>query len=103
MGATPEQVHDRKARYEAHWPEMDCTPEALVKHWELMATAAPSGQQPVDQQYEQARMEFLNLDGFVQQDWKGHTHCHWDDRPAVEAWAKAGKPNGPPPKQGEHP
>jgi hypothetical protein len=35
-GATPERIQKVYAHYKRKWPEIDCTPEALVKHWDMM-------------------------------------------------------------------
>jgi hypothetical protein len=39
--ATPQELTIRKLRYESHWPEADCTPEAMVKHWDMFAQDLP--------------------------------------------------------------
>lgn len=43
-GAMPEAVGERLARYRQTWPNMEATPEALVKHWDRFdgKHAAPS-------------------------------------------------------------
>lgn len=37
--ATPADIVTRLARYRAEWPTITATPEALLKHWDLFATA----------------------------------------------------------------
>lgn len=39
-GATPDEVRRRRQVYSEVWPGIDCTPEALLKHWDRMASAA---------------------------------------------------------------
>lgn len=34
VGATPATLKARHAAYKEHWPGIDCTPEALFKHWD---------------------------------------------------------------------
>lgn len=44
LNATPEDIADRIAAYRAKWPTMDCTPEAIIKHWcQLNGHAATVG------------------------------------------------------------
>jgi len=38
-GATPDELATRIERYKAHWPDIDCTPEAMVKHWDMFTEA----------------------------------------------------------------
>lgn len=33
LEATAEELHRRYANYRREWPDIECTPEALVKHW----------------------------------------------------------------------
>jgi len=35
--ATPAEIATRIARYRKRWPDMACTPEAVVKHWDEFA------------------------------------------------------------------
>jgi len=37
-GGTPDELRIRVARYRAEWPRCECTPEALLKHWDRFAT-----------------------------------------------------------------
>ncbi len=37
-GATPDDLRTRRERYLAAWPAAECSPEALVKHWDRFAT-----------------------------------------------------------------
>lgn len=37
-GATPDSIYSAVARYENEWPNVECTPEALLKHWDRFAT-----------------------------------------------------------------
>jgi len=39
--AEPADIPLRLAEYKRRWPDADATPEALVKHWELMAPPPP--------------------------------------------------------------
>ena len=39
-GATPEEIKTRVRRYHSEWPEAECTPEAMVKHWARFAKEA---------------------------------------------------------------
>ena len=36
-GATPEELAIRLRRYKAEWPTVECSPEAIVKHWARFA------------------------------------------------------------------
>ena len=37
VGGTPEQIHRAVRRYRAEWPDIACTPSAIVKHWHRFA------------------------------------------------------------------
>ena len=41
FGATPEDIRARIQRYKKEWPDAECTPEALVKHWARFAPQRP--------------------------------------------------------------
>lgn len=56
-GATPGEVQARLARYRQRWPDMEATPEALLKHWDLFAAAA--GEDASRQERSRAQMEEL--------------------------------------------
>jgi hypothetical protein len=45
-GAEPDDVGRRIERYRAAWPNITCTPEALLKHWD--AFAEPAGELDAD-------------------------------------------------------
>ena len=36
---TPDELQERVKRYKAAWPEIDCTPEAVLKHWDRFSEA----------------------------------------------------------------
>ena len=40
MNATPDELATRIKRYRAEWPDAECTPEAMVKHWQRFAKAS---------------------------------------------------------------
>jgi hypothetical protein len=42
-GATPDELRTRTNRYKAEWPSVECTPEAVCKHWERFARDPPPG------------------------------------------------------------
>lgn len=39
--ATPDDLKARIAAYRKAWPRIECTPEAMVKHWQRFAPPAP--------------------------------------------------------------
>jgi len=41
--ATPEDVGSVVKRYKSKWPTMDCTPEAMMKHWDMLMTEVKDG------------------------------------------------------------
>lgn len=43
LEATPDDVRTRAARYRANWPNVACTPSALVAHWGEFAVARSGG------------------------------------------------------------
>ena len=40
--ATPDEIRGRVKRYTSEWPDAECTPEALVKHWTRFAPPSAS-------------------------------------------------------------
>jgi len=34
LGATPKLISERIVRYRSVWPNAECTPEAIIKHWD---------------------------------------------------------------------
>lgn len=52
VGGTPEQIHRAVRRYRAEWPDIACTPSAIVKHWHRFAyEPATSQRKPADEEY----------------------------------------------------
>lgn len=43
LGASPADLDARMARYRVEWPRAECTPEALLKHWERFAMENSNG------------------------------------------------------------
>jgi hypothetical protein len=46
VGATPEDVRERAARYRARWPGVDLTPTALAANWQVLANGPPRPHPP---------------------------------------------------------
>lgn len=44
LKATPNEIRIRRARYLSAWPQAECSPEALVKHWGRFASDAKSNE-----------------------------------------------------------
>jgi len=44
VGATPDEIRERAARYRARWPGVDLTPTALAANWQLLANGPPRPQ-----------------------------------------------------------
>lgn len=85
--ATPEDVLARCANYRASWPDMDLTPEALVKHWSRMehppsvrplAGRGTSGQRETTEEYnKRTEREAIgdgsdDIPGVIDAAWRAH-------------------------------
>ncbi len=66
-GATPAELRIRVDRYKTQWPDAECTPEAIVKHWYRFAgaTAGAETDTPMTPEQwdeaEQCRQEYAEL------------------------------------------